>query len=120
MVSWDFIEEALEGYGFPASFTQRVMTCITSTRFSIKVNGIGYGYFAWKRGLSQEDPISPLFFVLVIEYLSRKMCELSDFKLHAMCKILKLTHLTFVDGLMIFCKDNSASVTRVMEGFKAF
>ncbi|WMV57752.1 hypothetical protein MTR67_051137 [Solanum verrucosum] len=36
MVSWEFIEEALHGYGFPETFTRLVMSCVTSTKLSIK------------------------------------------------------------------------------------
>ncbi|XP_019236486.1 PREDICTED: uncharacterized protein LOC109216760 [Nicotiana attenuata] len=60
MVRWEFIEEALSGFGFPGKFVQLVMTCISSTMFTVKVNGEGHGYFAGKRGLGQGDPISPL------------------------------------------------------------
>lgn len=47
------------------------MTCISSTKFSAKVNGKGCSYFAGKRGLRQENLISPPMFVLVMEYLSK-------------------------------------------------
>lgn len=45
MISLDFIHEALKGYGFPESFTNLIMECITSTKFTLKVNGEGYEYF---------------------------------------------------------------------------
>ncbi|XP_070033019.1 uncharacterized protein [Nicotiana tomentosiformis] len=82
-----------------------VMTCINSTKFSVKVNGEGHGYFDRRRGLRQGDPISPLLSVLIMEYLSRtlkRMSDLPDFKFHPMCKRLKLTHMIFADDLMIF------------------
>lgn len=41
MISWEFIEEALRGFGFPQYFVQLIVTCITSTKFTIKVNGEG-------------------------------------------------------------------------------
>lgn len=119
MVSWDFIEEALIRYGFPCSFVQLIMTCITSTNFFVKVNEEGHGYFEGIRGLRQEDPIPPpLLFVRVMGYLSRTMqriSELPDFMFYLMCKRLKLTHLVFVDDLMIFCKRDKRSIQRVIE-----
>ncbi|XP_059316931.1 uncharacterized protein LOC132067650 [Lycium ferocissimum] len=70
------------------------------------------------RGLRQGDPMSQLLFVLVMEYLSsvlKCMSNLPDFQYHPMCKHIKLTHLIFVDDLMIFCKGDASSVARVME-----
>lgn len=58
MVSWKFVEEVLKGYGFPQSFVQMVMMCISSTRLSVKVNGDGHGYFQGKKDLRQGDIIS--------------------------------------------------------------
>ncbi|XP_016570787.2 uncharacterized protein LOC107868618 [Capsicum annuum] len=51
MVSWEVIEDVLKGYGFPSSFVQLVMNCVTITKFTIKLNGVGYGYFKGRRGL---------------------------------------------------------------------
>ncbi|XP_070029831.1 uncharacterized protein [Nicotiana sylvestris] len=64
MVRWDFLAEMMLGFDFPSNFTQLVMTCVTTTTFSVKVNGTGDGYFEGKRGLRQGEPISPLLFVM--------------------------------------------------------
>ncbi|XP_059309987.1 uncharacterized protein LOC132061139 [Lycium ferocissimum] len=113
MMKWEFIEEMLHGFGFPIKFIQLVMLCVTTTKFSIKVNGNSHGYFEGRRGLRQGDPISPLLFVLVMEYLSRvlkKMGNLPNFRFHPMCKKMQLTHLTFADDLMKFCKATETSI----------
>ncbi|XP_060216398.1 uncharacterized protein LOC132643887 [Lycium barbarum] len=78
---------------------------ISCSIFSVKVNGDSYGYFKGKRGLR-------LLFVLLMEYLSRvlkKMSQLPDFRYHPMCKEMQLTHLTFPNDLMIFCKGAESS-----------
>lgn len=48
------------------------------------------------------------------------MSQLPDFRYHLMCKEKQLTHLTFVDDLMLFCKGNEATVRRVMEAIMHF
>ncbi|XP_050238306.1 uncharacterized protein LOC126687794 [Mercurialis annua] len=67
------------------------------------------------RGLRQGDPISPLIFVLCMEYLSRLMSkytkEGSVCKFHSGCKILKLSHLAFADDLFIFSDGDSESIS---------
>nr|XP_009597305.1 uncharacterized protein LOC104093282 [Nicotiana tomentosiformis] len=99
------------------------MVCVSTTRFSIKVNGVGHGFFAGKRGLRQGDTMSPLLYVIVMEYLSRALKTISmlpDFRFHPMCKGLRLTHLIFADDLMIFCKGNVSSVKRVIKALNHF
>lgn len=74
-------------------------------------------------GLRQGDPMSPLLFVLVMEYLTRTlqtMSLLTDFRFHPRCKEQRLTYLLFTDDLMIFCKGTVASVNRVVETLKHF
>ncbi|XP_074267035.1 uncharacterized protein LOC141590337 [Silene latifolia] len=75
--------------GFPESFTQRVMTCVQTTSFSLCLNGSSFGYFKGKRTLRQGDPISPLIFTMCMEYLTRMIKYATDrwpFQYHPMCK----------------------------------
>lgn len=114
-------QEELQEYGFPEYSISIVMICVSSARFTVKVNREGYGYFEGKRWLRRGDPMSLLLFVLVMEYLTRilrRMSESSDFRFHPMCKSNKLTHMIFSDDLMIFCKAQENSITRMIRGFK--
>lgn len=122
-ISWTFIEKLLFGLGFPSRFIQRVMTCISTAKFSIKFNGQMYGYFASGRGLRQGDPMSPLIFVLVMEYLTRSLqlaMEQPEFRFHPNCKEIRLCNLYFADDLLLFCKGNVKSVECLMAAFKHF
>nr|XP_016441912.1 PREDICTED: uncharacterized protein LOC107767416 [Nicotiana tabacum] len=123
MVEWPFPEDAMRGFGFLNKFINWMMTCVTITMYSVKVNGESHGFFEGKRGFRQGDPASPLLFILVMEYLSRTlktMSVLPNFRFHPMCKGLKLTHLIFGDDLMIFCKGQVKSVSRVLEALQHF
>ena len=65
--SWQFITEMLVVLKFPPTFIKIIMTCITSTSYVIMLNGIPTPIFRAKRGLRQEDPLSPLLFVIGME-----------------------------------------------------
>ena len=50
-LNWEFILNTLEALGFPSHFRKLVSQCITTTRFSISINGELCGYFKGSKGL---------------------------------------------------------------------
>lgn len=119
-VSWGFLNQLLLSFGFPFKW---IMSCISTVRYSILINGELHGNFYEKKGLRQGDPMSPYLFTLVMEYLSRmlaKMAMNSEFWYHPRCKELNLTHLTYADDLLIFCKGNVKSALLIKECLEEF
>ena len=99
------------------------MTCMTSVKFTISLNGIQGPMFKGQRGLKQGDPLSPLLFVITMKYLSRlfhQASKQSGFEFHPHCKKLGLTHLQFVDDLLIFCKVKPSSLQTLIDALKIF
>ena len=82
------------------------MSSITIVSFSILINGAASPFFHSERGIRQGCSLSPLLFLLVVEGLSR---ALRDAKNHGSLKgihisqALQITHLLFVDDILIFC-----------------
>ena len=71
----------------------------------------------------QGDPLSPLVFVLVIEYLLRlfsKVGKNQGFKLHPYYKKSKLVHLMFVDDLIVFSAIDPRTVKYLVDSFRKF
>ncbi|KAL8099762.1 hypothetical protein AgCh_032132 [Apium graveolens] len=97
-IRWDFILVALRKLCFPPQFISWVEACITTTRFSVKVNGALHGFFRGAKGLRQGDPMTPLTKSVMKLLLSRdgadRRCCLLFANLRA--NLVSITH----------CKEN--------------
>ncbi|GKD64284.1 protein LAZ1 [Tanacetum coccineum] len=69
-VDWRFIGHILKCFGFHPVMIQWIMACITSTSFSISINGDIHGFFKGKHDLRQGDPLFSYLFTLVLEILT--------------------------------------------------
>ena len=74
-LEWSFIREVLTFFKFPPSFVDLVLECVTTSSFSILVNGGQLENFKPSRSIRQGDPLSPYLFILCMEYLSLKILE---------------------------------------------
>ncbi|GJU46796.1 RNA-directed DNA polymerase, eukaryota, reverse transcriptase zinc-binding domain protein [Tanacetum coccineum] len=123
-ISWDFLKEILEMFGFYKTMVSYIMTCVTSTKFSINVNGERVGYLKGDRGFRQGDPISPYLFTLVIEVLNlliqKNIDQSKVFKYHYGCKNLKITHMCFIGDLLVFCHGDPESVKVMKKSLNEF
>ena len=122
-VNWSFLQEMLLHLEFPAHFIQLVMHCVSTPMYSLMINGSLEGYFKAERGLRQGDPMSPLLFVICMEYLSRilyKLSELELFHFHPRCRDTQLTHFCFADDLILCCKGDYPSIMLLLQAFKLF
>ena len=105
-VSWLYICMLLTHLGFCIGFIRWVMSCITIVSFSVMVNGATSPFFHAERGLRQGCSLSPLLFLQVVEGLSRAIKEATmqgPLVGIQISHILSLTHLLFVDDILIYC-----------------
>ena len=85
---------------------------ISIVRFSVLVNGSPSGFFSSLRGLRLGDPLSPLLFLLVMEVLSKMLCQteggfIIGFRVGAdAVNGLCISHLLFADDTILFCDAN--------------
>ncbi|GKB50431.1 putative RNA-directed DNA polymerase [Tanacetum coccineum] len=100
------------------------MECVSTTSFSISINGSLHGYFKGKRGLRQGDPLSPYLFTLVMEILTlmlkRKVRLSNSFSFHRYCSKLELINLCFADDLFLFSHGDTLSTMVIKEALEEF
>ncbi|GKA05183.1 RNA-directed DNA polymerase, eukaryota, reverse transcriptase zinc-binding domain protein [Tanacetum coccineum] len=101
-----------------------IMTCVTTAKLSININGERVGYFKGGRRLRQGDPISPYLFTLVMEVLNliirNNIEENVEFKYHYGCKKLEITHLCFAEDILVFCHGDCKSVRIIKNSLDEF
>ncbi|KAL2247958.1 UNVERIFIED_CONTAM: hypothetical protein Sindi_2648100 [Sesamum indicum] len=123
-VEWDFLLAVLQLFGFPPTFTRWIEECVTTTSFSIGLNGKPHGFFAGARGLRQGDPLSPYLFVLVMEALHLGFLQRIDqdmqFTYHWKCESSKVFQMGFADDLLLLCKADLDSIRVFKEGLDWF
>ncbi|KAL0354296.1 UNVERIFIED_CONTAM: hypothetical protein Sangu_1010900 [Sesamum angustifolium] len=86
-------------------------------------NGSLHGLFPGKKGLRQGDLMWPALFLLCMEYFSgliKRNTSNSDFNFHPKCEKLKITHILFVDDLMLFSRGDLPSIHILMECLQEF
>lgn len=58
-LNWDFLKDMMHALNFPNRFIKIVIYCVTSTQYSLMINGSPTETFKAKRGVRQGDPMPP-------------------------------------------------------------
>eukprot|EP00253_Pinus_taeda_P001986 PITA_01986 len=122
-VNWLYLRMMLTHLGFNYTFTSWIMGCISSVSFAVLINGSASSFFNSQRGLRQGCPLSPLLFLLVAEGLSRlihKARREGKVKGIEVAINLFISHLLFVDDILIFTNGSSNEIKDYKSIFDLF
>ncbi|RVW36589.1 hypothetical protein CK203_072861 [Vitis vinifera] len=110
----------LDKMGFGIKWVNWMRWCISSTRFSILLNGSPVGFFQSSRGLRQGDSLSPFLFILAMEALSSILNKalqggfLEDFMDGGRGgEGVVVSHILFADDTLVFCDASKEHVEGV-------
>ncbi|GJZ13757.1 hypothetical protein Tco_0548987 [Tanacetum coccineum] len=123
-VDWGFLKSILIGFGFHSRMIGWIIECVTTTLFSLCINGSLHGFFKGKRGLRQGDSMSPYLFTLVMEILNlmlnRRDRASNEFTYHRYCSNLNIINLCFADDLFLFAHGDVDSARVIMDSLDEF
>ncbi|RVW15364.1 LINE-1 reverse transcriptase-like [Vitis vinifera] len=110
-INWNFLLFVLQSMGFGEKWIGWISWCISTTTFSVLINGTPEGYFNSSRGLRQGDPLSPYLFVIGMEALSRLIHRAVGGGFLSGCRVdgrggngALVSHLLFADDTLVFCE----------------
>ncbi|VFQ80252.1 unnamed protein product [Cuscuta campestris] len=114
-ISWNYLQAVLQAFGFNEQSISLLLQNFRATYMSVLVNGKPNGFFKIMRGVKHGDPLSPLLFIIGSEGFSRSLNHAINSGYISPYKVGKnrvISHLTFVDDLIIFLKGNLRNILR--------
>lgn len=123
IVNWLYIHLLLTHLGFHLDSIRWIMSCITSVSFSVLINGAASHFLRSEHGLMHGCLLSPLLSLLVVEGLSifkKKAHSDGDFRGIYVSQTLAITHLLFVDDILIFYDGSRHGLQKLCHGLYLF
>jgi hypothetical protein len=118
-VDWVFLEQMMLKLGFAHQWVHWIMRCVTSVRYSVKLNGTLLESFAPSRGLRQGDPLSPFLFLFVADGLAALLKQGMNSGMVEPIKVCRrapgVSHLLFADDTLLFFKADPHQAQHVSE-----
>lgn len=68
IIDWDFLELALQAFGFPTEVIKLVMICIRTPKFIVSINGELHGFFQVEGAYDKGIPCYPTYSHLLLRY----------------------------------------------------
>ncbi|CAL1404225.1 unnamed protein product [Linum trigynum] len=119
LVEWDLLITLLKAYGFNEVWCGWIVACISTVSFNVLINGEPTANFKPSRGIRQEDPLSPVLFILMsnaLSFLVEKAVlnnEIKGIKLNRTCPTL--SHCLFADDTVIYGEASCEEAGKILD-----
>lgn len=118
-VEWPYLQGIMLRLGFSERFVTKIMRCVTSVSFSVRVNGHLSAPFTPSRGIRLGDPISLYLFLLCSEGLSCLLNSVGPVHLSRGVRVgihaPWISHLLFADDCIVFSEASRRGASRLDE-----
>lgn len=118
-VEWPFLRAIMIKLGFPISWVEQIMNCISTSNLAFLVNGELMGEVTPSRGLRQGCPLSTYLFLICVEGFSSLLQKMDSERrlVGVTCArgAPRTNHLLFADKNIIFGKADEGNVLAIKE-----
>lgn len=123
-ISWNFLMQALDRFGFPSVWCDRILALISGSSFAILVNGTLSRWVNASAGIRQGCPLSPSLFILCSEVLSRffnQEARLNNLRgLRLSRSSPPITHLFYADDIVVMAEASVANGETLLQIFNRY
>ncbi|KAH9748716.1 reverse transcriptase domain-containing protein [Citrus sinensis] len=122
-VEWDFVKCTMHKLGFSEKWVSLIMSCISTVRFSVLINGAATGLILPQRGLRQGCPLSPYLFIMCAEVFSNMLKQAENQSLiHGLkfSRDISVSHLLFADDSLVFSRASTTDCKNLKKIFDCY
>jgi hypothetical protein len=117
-----FVEKIMRKLGFAEGWINRIMMCISTVSYQVRVNGALTDVIIPQRGLRQDDPLPPYLFLLCAEGFSSLLNKADEEGVLEGIRICNgspsFNHLLFADDSLVLIKathESAKSLQHVLQ-----
>ncbi|CAM8993813.1 unnamed protein product [Rhodiola kirilowii] len=123
-IEWCFLEIMLLALGYDRSWVKKIILCVQSVSYRVKINNQISESIYSSCGLRQGDPISSYLFLLCAEWLSYAVGEYQELGLLQGIRVCRgapvVSHLMFANDCMLFLKAGKDSVKWIRDMLRKY